>query len=135
MTLCADCRAPIELLALSAVRGQGALAVASGEYSVDLSALEDVLRQLNEVISNLGNTSSNARYQTYLPPGALGSADFAEANDLHLAHTEMKQHLEDIVAHIHGLMDEFGTKTKKTHGAYQDQEAEIKAALSGGGTA
>jgi hypothetical protein len=30
-------------------------------------------------------------------------------------------------------MDEFGTKTKKTHGAYQDQEAQITSAMSGGG--
>lgn len=111
---------------------KGELAVASGELKVDLSALDGVVTQLNQIISNLGNTTSNSRYQTYLPDGALGSADFAEANGLHLAHTEMKQHLEDIVTHIHGVVDDFGIKTKKTHGAYQDQEAEITSALSGG---
>ncbi|MGW1162107.1 hypothetical protein ACWD5Q_26700 [Streptomyces sp. NPDC002513] len=109
------------------------LAVASGELKVDLSALEGVITRLNQIIANLGNTTSASRYQTYLPHGVLGSADFAEANDLHLAHTEMKQHLEDIVTHIHGLVDDFGTKTKKTHGAYQDQDADITSALSGGG--
>ena len=112
---------------------KGALAVASGELKVDLSALDGVVTQLNRIISNLGDTTSDSRYQTYLPAGALGSADFTEAKDLHLAHTEMKQHLEDIVTHIHGLVDDFGTKTKKNHGAYQDQEAEIAAALSDGG--
>jgi hypothetical protein len=30
-------------------------------------------------------------------------------------------------------MDDFGTKTKKTHGAYQDQEAQIRSAMSDGG--
>lgn len=104
--------------------------MASGELKVDLSALEGVVAQLNQVISNLGNTTSSARYQTYLPDGALGSANFTEANNLHFAHTEMKQHLEDIVTHIHGLADDFGTKTKKTHGAYQDQEAEITSVPS-----
>lgn len=106
--------------------------MASGDLKVDLSALEGVVTQLNQIISKLGETTSNSRYQTYLADGALGSADFAEANDLHLAHTEMKQHLEDIVTHIHGLMDDFGTKTKKTHGAYQDQEADITSVMSGG---
>jgi hypothetical protein len=89
--------------------------VASGQLKVDLSALEGVITQLNQTISNLGNTTSDSRYQTYLPDGALGSAHFAEANDLHLAHTEMKQHLEDIVTHIQGVVDDFGIKTKKTH--------------------
>jgi hypothetical protein len=109
------------------------LAVASGEINVDLSALEGVITQLNQIIANLGNTTSDSRYRTYLPDGVLGSADFTEATDLRLAHAEMKQHLEDIVTHIHGLVDDFGAKTKKTHGAYQDQEAEITSALSGGG--
>jgi hypothetical protein len=109
------------------------LAVASGDIKVDLSALEGVVTRLNQIISNLGNTAGDSRYQTYLADGALGSADFTEAADLHLAHTEMKQHLEEIVTHIHGLMDDFGTKTKKTHGAYQDQEAQIRSAMSDGG--
>jgi hypothetical protein len=110
--------------------------MASGEYRVDLSALDDVLKKLNGVIADLGNAKSDSKYKTFLPPGALGSsaggATFVEADKLHAAHTEMKTHLEEIVTHIHGLMDEFGTKTKKTHGAYQDQEADVKKSMQGG---
>jgi len=44
----------------------------------------------------------------------------------------MKTHLEEIVEHIHDLMDDFGAKTKKTHGAYQDQEAAVTKSMQGG---
>ncbi|WP_329121633.1 hypothetical protein [Streptomyces sp. NBC_01465] len=110
--------------------------MASGEYRVDLSALDEVVRKLNGIITDLGDAKSDSKYKTYLPPGALGSdaggATFIEAGKLHAAHTEMKTHLEEIVEHIHGLTDDFGTKTKKTHGAYQDQEADVKKSMTGG---
>ncbi|MEV0094786.1 hypothetical protein [Streptomyces sp. NPDC050738] len=112
--------------------------MASGEYRVDLSALDEVVRKLNGIISDLGDAKSDSKYQTHLPPGALGmdadcaSGKFIEAGKLHAAHSEMKTHLEQIVDHIHGLTDDFGTKTKKTHGAYQDQEADVKKSMQGG---
>ncbi|MFI5757329.1 hypothetical protein [Streptomyces sp. NPDC051569] len=83
------------------------------------------------MIADLGEAHTSSCYSTYLPPGALGKG-FGEASNLHIAHDEMKAHLEDVVKHIHGLVDEFGTKTRKTHGAYQDQDAAVKASMAGG---
>ncbi len=110
--------------------------MASGQYRVDLSALDEVVKKLNWVISDLGDAKSDSKYKTYLPAGALGEsvegARFMEAEKLHGAHTEMKTHLEEIVEHIHDLVDDFGAKTKKTHGAYQDQEADVTKSMQGG---
>ncbi|MFI5754497.1 hypothetical protein [Streptomyces sp. NPDC051569] len=119
-------------------RGEGLdLAMASGQYRVDLNALDGVVTKLNAVIADLGEAHTSSCYSTNLAAGALGvvsvpGAKFTEAAALHIAHDEMKKHLEEIVDHIHGLVDEFGTKTRKTHGAYQDQDAAVKASMAGG---
>ncbi|GAA1349124.1 hypothetical protein [Streptomyces beijiangensis] len=106
--------------------------MASGEYRVDLSALDSVVTKLNGIIEDVSGAKSDSKYKTFLPAGALGSDDFLDAKALHVAHEDMKGHLENIVEHIHKLMDDFGTKTKKTHGAYQDQDADVTAAMQGG---
>lgn len=100
------------------------------QYRVDLSELDSTIKKLNNVISSLGRTSSHTKYGTHLPKGALGHA-FEEADDLARAHEEMKAHLEEIVDHLHQVMDEFGSKTKKVHDNYQESDYEAQASMSG----
>ncbi|MFF2927914.1 hypothetical protein ACFVTP_36915 [Streptomyces celluloflavus] len=105
------------------------------QYRVDLSALEDTIRKLNGVLKDLGNANADTRYKTSLSRSALGAdapgASFLEARKLTEAHTQMKTHIEEIVQHLHDVMNEFGNKTQKVHGNYQNQEAETAANMSG----
>jgi hypothetical protein len=92
---------------------------------VDLSELEETVRKLSRVTTQMGKSVGDAKYKTYLPKGALGE-HFAEADELAAAHEVMKRHIEEIISVIHGVMDEFGTHTKKVHGNYQNAEHDAK---------
>ncbi|MFD8565959.1 hypothetical protein [Streptomyces sp. NPDC057694] len=105
--------------------------MAGDGYKVDLSALDNVIKKVNGIIADLGKTSEDTRSKTYLPSGALGGAGFGEAVKLTAAHDDMKGSLEDVVRHLESVMDEFGAKTKRAHGAYQDAEADTAGALHG----
>jgi uncharacterized coiled-coil protein SlyX len=100
------------------------------QYRVDLSELDSTITKLNKVIGELGRTTSTARHSTHLPAGALGSG-FQEATELAQAHTEMKAHLEEIVDHLHEVMDKFGSKTKKVHDNYQESDYQAESSMSG----
>ncbi|WP_405724252.1 hypothetical protein OG607_18240 [Streptomyces sp. NBC_01537] len=102
------------------------------QYRVDLSELDSTIKKLNNVINSLGETSSHTKYGTQLPKGALGHG-FDEAADLAQAHAEMKAHLEEIVDHLHEVMDAFGSKTKKVHDNYQESDYEAQSSMSGAG--
>ncbi|MDX2645268.1 hypothetical protein PV341_17200 [Streptomyces sp. PA03-1a] len=104
----------------------------SDQYKVDLSELEDTITKLNGVISQLGVANVCAKNDTYLPPGALG-AGFDEAEKLARAHEDMKTHIESVVAYIHRVMNDFGSKTKKVHGHYSDAEYDAQSGMSGSG--
>ncbi len=100
------------------------------QYKVDLSEIEGTISRLNGVLRDMGASSASAKSKTYLPEGALGTG-FAEATQLYGAHQQMKRALEQIVQHLENVLDDFGQKTKKTHDAYQDAEAENHAAFNG----
>ncbi|WP_266388848.1 hypothetical protein [Streptomyces canus] len=98
------------------------------EVSVDLDELEKTVTALNQVLSGLGKAGTDTATNTYLPPGAVGTG-FDEADKLANAHNEIKTYIEDAVRYLNTVMDEFGRKTKYTHGAYQDTEYETKASF------
>ncbi|MFJ9128812.1 hypothetical protein ACIRJS_32395 [Streptomyces sp. NPDC102340] len=108
--------------------------MAGDGYKVDLSALDNVIKKLNGVIGDLGKANTDTKHRTYLPKGALGTG-FDEAEKLTAAHDEMKTYLEAVVDHLESVMDDFGTKTKKAHGAYQDAEADTASSVNGATTA
>ncbi|MET8475312.1 hypothetical protein ABZY90_14220 [Streptomyces sp. NPDC006422] len=92
-------------------------------YKVDLDALDQVIKELNQVLKDMGGPKRKAAYSTYVPKDALG--DFDEARDLANAHDEMKTRIEqDMIGKIEKLIDKFGQKTRKAHGQYQDAEAD-----------
>ncbi|WP_327671992.1 MULTISPECIES: hypothetical protein [unclassified Streptomyces] len=119
--------------------------MAGDGYKVDLSALDQVIRKLNGIIGDLGKANGDTKSNTYLPPSSLGASvagqcttsgstsggRFEEAEALTSAHAEMKDYLESVVDHLESVMDDFGTKTKKAHGAYQDAEADTSNAMHG----
>ncbi|MER5438931.1 hypothetical protein [Streptomyces sp. NPDC002790] len=104
--------------------------MAGDGYKVDLSALDNVIKKLNGVIGDLGKANTDTKHKTYLPKGALGSG-FDEAEKLTAAHDEMKTYLEAVVDHLESVMDDFGSKTKRAHGAYQDAEADTASSVNG----
>ena len=95
---------------------------------VDLSELEGTVRALSRVTNAMGESVGKARYNTYLPKGALGER-FTEADELAAAHDVMKRHIEEIITVIHGVVDEFGTNAKKVHGNYQNAEHDAKHSM------
>ncbi len=102
-----------------------------GEMRVDLSELEETVRKLGRVTTAMSESVSKSKYGTNLPKNALGKG-FAEQTDLDNAHTEMKTHMEEIVQFLNEVIDDFGTKTKKAHGKYQDAEHDAKNGMDGG---
>jgi hypothetical protein len=102
------------------------------EVSVDLDELEKTVTALNQVLSGLGKAGTDTATNTYLPPGAVGTG-FDEADKLANAHNEIKTYIEDAVRYLNTVMDEFGRKTKYTHGAYQDTDYETQASFPNAG--
>lgn len=99
------------------------------QYKVDLSEIEGTITRLNGVIKDMSTSKSSCMGKTYLPKGALGTG-FGEADKLYSAHEAMKERLYEIVAYLEQVLDDFGQKTKRTHDAYSDAEAENLAAFN-----
>ncbi|TJZ51870.1 hypothetical protein FCH28_18580 [Streptomyces piniterrae] len=98
--------------------------MAKEQSEVDLDALEEVARELTEVLRDMGGPNGKADNNTYLPQGALGW-NFFEADELYAAHDEMKAFIStDILALITELVDDFRKKSRQVKEAYE--EAELK---------
>lgn len=96
------------------------------EYGVDLDALDQLVKELNQVLKDMGGPKDKAKNQTYLADGALGKG-FDERAKMHNAHNEMKDYIQtQIVDKIEGLIDDFGKKSKQTKDAYTDAEHDNK---------
>jgi hypothetical protein len=94
----------------------------SSQYGVDLSALDEVVTALNNVLRDMGGPKGKASNNTYLPEGTLGK-NFSEEEELRNAHDVMKIYIENkIIAKIESLVDEFGKKTKKAKDHYEEAE-------------
>ncbi|MBA2944899.1 hypothetical protein [Streptomyces himalayensis] len=100
------------------------------QYKVDLSEIEGTITKLNRVIKDMSTSATSCQGKTYLPQGALGTG-FGEAEALFGAHEQMKERLYEIVAHLEDVLDDFGQKTKRTHDAFHDAEAQNYAAFNG----
>ncbi|MEU9114496.1 hypothetical protein AB0D04_22560 [Streptomyces sp. NPDC048483] len=98
--------------------------MAKEQYRVDLDALDQVVRELNEILRDMGGPKHRAENNTYLAPGALG-VNFSEQQELYDAHGTMVAHLQhDAIGPLEKLIDDFGQKTKQVKEAYDDAEAE-----------
>ncbi|MFJ4716080.1 hypothetical protein [Streptomyces sp. NPDC088785] len=93
-------------------------------YEVDLDALDQVVKELNQVLKDMEGPKQKAKYGTDVPDGALGKG-FSEAQELYDAHEKMKTKIQsEMIEKIEDLVDKFGRKTEKARGVYQDAEAE-----------
>ncbi len=114
----------------------------SNGMRVDLSALDEVIRRLWTLLDDMDKAGTTSKYDTEIPPNAFGQATeqsclFHEAKALHGAQSEMKAKIEKIIENLHGLVDDFSTKTSKVRDRYNNEEHEIKQSVGGssGGSA
>ncbi|MEV0094317.1 hypothetical protein [Streptomyces sp. NPDC050738] len=98
---------------------------------VDLSAMDEVIRKLWGLLDDMDTAGTAAKYNTEIPPTALGHESFKEAAKLHGAHGEMKTNIEAMIKKLHGLIDEFGTSTSKVRDKYSEQENANKTQMGG----
>ncbi|WP_030944983.1 hypothetical protein [Streptomyces sp. NRRL S-646] len=94
----------------------------SNGMRVDLSALDEVIRKLNGLLSDMDKANTKAKYETDIPSTAFGSMQFLESNELHTAHEKQKARIEGIIKALHGLIDDFSTSTSKVRDKYSNQE-------------
>lgn len=94
----------------------------SNGMRVDLSALDEVIRKLNGLLSDMDKANTKAKYQTDIPSSAFGSAKFLESNELHEAHQKQKARIEGMIRDLHTLIDDFGTSASKVRDKYSNQE-------------
>jgi hypothetical protein len=108
----------------------------SSGMRVDLSALDEVIRKLNGLLSDMDNAQKKAQYETDIPSTAFGSMKFLESNDLHDAHQNQKARIEKMIKDLHQVIDDFGTSTSKVRDKYNNQEhankQRVSAAPNGG---
>ena len=94
----------------------------SNGMRVDLSALDEVIRKLNGLLSDMDKANTKAKYETDIPSTAFGSMQFLESNELHSAHEKQKARIEAMIKDLHKLIDDFGSSTSKVRDKYSDQE-------------
>ncbi|MET9383142.1 hypothetical protein ABZY09_19225 [Streptomyces sp. NPDC002928] len=97
---------------------------------VDLSALDEVIRKLNGLLSDMDKANTKAKYETDIPSTAFGSMKFLESNELHDAHQKQKTRIENIIKALHGVIDDFGTSTSKVRDKYSNQEQANKQGVT-----
>jgi hypothetical protein len=94
----------------------------SNGMRVDLSELDNVIRKLNGLLSDMDAANTKAKYETDIPSTAFGSMKFLESNELHAAHQKQKIRIENIIRGLHKLIDDFSTSTSKVRDKYSNQE-------------
>lgn len=93
----------------------------SNGYKVDLSALDEVIKKLNQVVDEMSGPKSKARYETNIPAHWLGT-NFAEAMDLHAAHDATKANIEGYIGRLQDLITKYSSDTAQVKRNYDDQE-------------
>ena len=94
----------------------------SNGMRVDLSELDNVIRKLNGLLSDMDKANTKAKYETDIPSTAFGNMKFLESNELHNAHQQTKTRIEKMIKDLHGLIDHFSTSTSKVRDKYSNQE-------------
>ncbi|MDT0378824.1 hypothetical protein RM572_08555 [Streptomyces sp. DSM 42041] len=91
-------------------------------YKVDLSALDEVIKKLNQVVDGMGSPKTCARYETNIPTGWFGNADFKEAEGLRTTHDGVKSDIEGYIDSLQGLIVKFSSDAAQVRRNYDDQE-------------
>ncbi|UGY93908.1 hypothetical protein [Streptomyces gobiensis] len=100
------------------------------QYRVDLSELDKVVQRIKRLDGAMDKPVGKVGYGTSLSKSALGK-DFLEAPDLVNAHDEMQTYMDEVLKKMQALIRDFGQKTERARGSYDDAEHE-NSAKSGG---
>lgn len=91
-------------------------------YKVDLSALDEVIKKLNQVVDDIGaGPKTKAKYETSLVEGWLGKG-FVEEVDVRVEHDEMKTQIESYVDRLQNLIVKFSSDTDQVKRNYDERE-------------
>ncbi|MEU5208028.1 hypothetical protein [Streptomyces sp. NPDC020742] len=101
------------------------------QYRVDLDELDGVVRRLKQLRGDMDEPSQKMKYSTAIHKSAFGS-NFDEAKQIAESHDKMQQYMTQVINALHELITEFGDKTERSRGAYDDQEQEAKASMRQG---
>ncbi|MFH8568921.1 hypothetical protein [Streptomyces sp. NPDC017993] len=101
------------------------------QFRVDLDELDSVVRQLKHLRGDMDEPSQKVKYSTAIPKSAFGSK-FDEAHELAESHDKMQHYMTQVITALHELITDFGDKTERSRGAYEDQEHETKASMRQG---
>ncbi|MGW8551385.1 hypothetical protein [Streptomyces tubercidicus] len=99
-------------------------------FKVDLDELDGVVRQLRGLQHDMNEIGQKVGYGTNVPKSAFG-VNFDEAEEVSRAHDRMQTYLKDVVKALQDLTHNFGEKTETSRGAYEDQDHETKASMTG----
>ncbi|MFR9674643.1 hypothetical protein [Streptomyces sp. TR06-5] len=106
----------------------------SNGYKVDLSALDEVIKKLNQVVDEMtGGPKTRAKYETDIPPGWFGNANFSEASGLQTEHKKVKSQIEGYIESLENLIVKFSSDTAQVRKNYDEQEQKNSQGLSNGG--
>jgi hypothetical protein len=102
----------------------------SNGYKVDLSALDEVIKKLNQVVDGMGSPKTCARYETNIPTGWFGNADFQEAEGLRTQHDSVKADIEGYIDKVQDLIVKFSSDTAQVRRNYDEQEQRTSQGVS-----
>lgn len=100
------------------------------QFKVDLDELDNVVRQLKRLQGDMDDPSQKIKYSTAIPKSAFG-ANFHEADKISGAHDKMQSYMSEVITALQDLIKDFGEKTERSRGAYEDQEQATKTSMTG----
>ncbi len=103
----------------------------SNGYKVDLSALDEVIKKLNQCVDGMGGPQSCAKYETNIPPGWFGKpAEFLEADGLQQTHDAAKGAIGGYIDRVQQLIVKFSSDSAQVRRNYDEQEQRTSQGLS-----
>ncbi|WP_354640775.1 hypothetical protein [Kitasatospora camelliae] len=97
-------------------------------YRVNTDELEAVVRRLRTLQQNISTCGTNTKYKTDISRDAFGG-EFAEANALYSAHSNMQVFLSQTISNLDALINEYGDKTQTVTDSYKAREDEGQATM------
>ncbi|MGW4646092.1 hypothetical protein [Kitasatospora sp. NPDC004289] len=101
----------------------------SDGYQVNTDELEAVVKRLRVLQQNLGQTANKSKYNTVVDSGNFGG-NFAEAQELYRAHSNMQDFLAQTIAELNDLINDFGDKTQTVNANYRGTEYEQRSVMN-----
>ncbi|WP_371497307.1 hypothetical protein OG871_15175 [Kitasatospora sp. NBC_00374] len=98
-------------------------------FRVNTDELEAVVRRLRTIQQNMSQTSEKSRYGTAVAREDFG-VNFSHATALYDAHDNMHRFLNETIAGLDSLINEFGNKTHTVTENYKARDAEYRTVMT-----